>query len=457
MAAPPDEQTPGNAEAPDDVLGDASAGGTLASGTPASGTPASGTPASGTPASGTPRVLRTASVRLNRAGEVRVRRGHPWIFEDMIARAPATAAAGDVATLYDTRNRLVAVGLFDPSSPIRVRVWAGPGERIDEALFVERLTASVARRASVASARTTGYRVVNGPNDAMPGVVLDRYDRTLVLKLYAASLLPHLPSLVRAIEQVLAPDVLVLRLSRAVAAHELAAQLADGVTILGALDDGPVAFLENGVVFEADPLRGQKTGFFLDQRDNRALLERRTPQGARVLNVFAYSGGFSLYAARAGASHVTSLDLSPHALAQAERHMALNAQRDARVAAAEHRSLCGDAFAELQRLRDAGESFDVVVIDPPSFAKRAAERERALVSYGRLARLGAALVRPGGLLVLASCSSRVDAASFRSASEQGVSAAGRRFEVVDVTGHAPDHPATIEEAEYLKAVWMRLR
>jgi 23S rRNA (cytosine1962-C5)-methyltransferase len=244
----------------------------------------------------------------------------------------------------------------------------------------------------------------------------------------------------------------VLRLSRAVQRAATGA-LRDGAVLHGEPPAGPVLFEENGLRFEADLLHGQKTGFFLDQRDNRALVEQYSA-GKAVLNVFAYTGGFSVYAARGGARAVTSLDVSAPALAAAERNFAHNRALET-VANADHRRLAGDAFDLLPQLRDGGERFDVVILDPPSFAKAAAEVERAAGSYARMIRMGLDVLAPHGLLVAASCSSRITAQRFREIVEETARRAGRPLHVLQQTGHPLDHPIGFPEGAYLKCIFAR--
>jgi 23S rRNA (cytosine1962-C5)-methyltransferase len=204
--------------------------------------------------------------------------------------------------------------------------------------------------------------------------------------------------------------------------------------------------------FEADVLRGQKTGFFLDQRENRrqveALARRRD-----VLNAFSFSGGFSLYAARGGARSVTDLDLSAHALAGAKRNVALNAA-NASVALCRHELVQADAFEWLKQ--PPGRTFDLVILDPPSLAKREVERSGAIHAYWRLALSGIEHLRPGGILVACSCSAHVTAEEFFEAVRRSAVGTGRSFEELRTTRHAPDHPATFTEAEYLKAIYLRV-
>jgi 23S rRNA (cytosine1962-C5)-methyltransferase len=259
---------------------------------------------------------RRLAVRLHAGAERAVRRGHPWVFAEGIRQLKGAGAAGDLAVVFDQYNRFVAIGLYDPDSPIRIRVLHhGEPVVIDQEWLTHRVRTAWQLRREVASESTTGYRLVHGENDGLPGLVADRYGSSVVLKVYSAAWLPHLDSVVAALHAVDAPTRVVLRLSRAVQAA--ADTLTDGQVLAGDPLDGPVLFLENGITFEADLVRGQKTGFFLDQRDNRARVERHA-SGRSVLNVFAYTGGFSVYAARGGARAVTSVDISAPALEAAE-------------------------------------------------------------------------------------------------------------------------------------------
>jgi 23S rRNA (cytosine1962-C5)-methyltransferase len=212
----------------------------------------------------------------------------------------------------------------------------------------------------------------------------------------------------------------------------------------------PIHFTENGLAFAADVVQGQKTGFFLDQRDNRARV-RGLAAGKRVLNVFAYTGGFSVYAAAGGAREVVSLDVSAPALAHAARNFALNQALPA-VAACQHSTWAADAFEALAGLA-AQPPFDLVVVDPPALAKQAAETQPALRAYERLTRLSLAALAPGGTLVIASCSSRVSAVAFFAAVQRAARAAGRPLVEFDRTGHAIDHPVRFPEGAYLKCVY----
>ena len=214
----------------------------------------------------------------------------------------------------------------------------------------------------------------------------------------------------------------------------------------------PTIFLESGLRFEADVLRGQKTGFFLDQRENRRLVETLA-SGRSVLNAFSFSGGFSLYAARGGAKSVTDLDISAHALASAKRNFALNLA-DPDIAHCKHELVQADTFDWLEK--NVARKFELIILDPPSFAKREAERTNAIRAYEKLSLLGIERLSSGGILVSCSCSAHVSAEEFFEAVRSAAKKSGRTFSELQTTRHAADHAATFKEAEYLKAVYLKL-
>ncbi|MCB8925364.1 MAG: class I SAM-dependent methyltransferase [Ardenticatenaceae bacterium] len=397
---------------------------------------------------------RRLALRVSPAAERAIRSGHPWVFDKAIRQQNVDGSPGDLAVIFDRKNRFLAIGLYAPASPIRVRILAhGQPAQIDADWFMYKVETAAEQRLPLLQTNTTGYRLVHGENDGLPGLVIDRYGETLVLKLYTTAWVPHLRDELRAVTAVLPPKRIVLRLSRFVQRQEADLYgLFDGQLLWGqpVRNDG-VLFLENGLYFEADVVHGQKTGFFLDQRNNRARVEKLAA-GKRVLNVFAYTGGFSLYAARGGAKEVVSLDLSQPALANAMRNFKLNRAHEA-VAAADHELLVGDAFLTMQQLIANKRRFEMVIIDPPAFAKRQDEVERALTAYGRLVRLGLKLLRPGGVLVMASCTSRVTADQFFELVHKTALGVGRPLQEIERTGHALDHPIGFPEGAYLKCLF----
>lgn len=398
-------------------------------------------------------TIRPLRLRVTAAAERAVRDGHPWVYSDSVRETNREGRTGDLGVIFDRRDRFLAIGLFDADSPLRLRVLhAGAPVRIDDTWWRTRLRAAVERRANLFGPDTTGYRWIHGESDGWPGLVLDRYGSTLVLKIYTAAWLPRLPEITDVIRGELSPERLVLRFSRNSMVAAEAAGYRDGQDVWPSSGDQRVTFEENGLCFESEVVRGQKTGFFLDQRDNRRRLEDLAG-GGDVLNVFSFSGGFSLYAARGGARSVTDVDISAHALEQARKNFALN-RHSPRVASARHEQVKADAFAWLGS--ETRPRFDVVVLDPPSLARREAEREEAIRAYGRLARDGLRQLRPGGRLLAASCSAHVSTPQFFNAVRGAVQRSGRRFVEITTAEHPPDHPATLAEAHYLKAIFLRV-
>jgi len=396
-------------------------------------------------------------LRVTAAAESILRSGHPWLFADSVREQNRVGETGELAVIFDRKDEFLAVGLFDAESPLRVRILhAGKPETIDPEWWKARFEKALARRQGLFDEQTTGYRCINGESDGWPGLVLDRYDSTLVLKLYSAAWLARMDEIRELIKSHFSPTAtppnrVVLRLSRNI--QRTAAErfkVGDGQILSGPDLSGPLIFRESGLNFEADVLQGQKTGFFLDQRENRKRVESLA-KGRTVLNAFSFSGGFSLYAARGGATSVTDVDISMHALAAAKRNFELN-QENATIARCKHEPLKADAFEWLNG--NASRMFDFVILDPPSLAKREIERNGAILAYGRLVAQGLKHLKPGGILLAASCSAHVTAAEFFGAVRQAATASKRKFKELQTTGHAPDHPATFKEAEYLKAIYL---
>ncbi len=415
-------------------------------------------PTATSPDTGAP-VRKTVAVRVHPPAERALRAGHPWLFEDGIRTISHTPRDGDVAAVFDRKGRFLAVGLWDHDGPIRVRVLAsGAPETVGAELFRSRIAAAVSRRQPLAhDPATTGIRWVFGESDGLPGVILDGYGPHLVLKVYSAGWGPHLGDLLEAIHDVLHPASVFLLAARNVQ-QKAAADTPFRTPILlhGVWPDsasGALPFLEHGARFEAHPEVGHKTGFYLDQRDNRKRL--RANPGSQVLNAFSYTGGFSVAAALGGASSVLSVDISRAALAQAERHIDLN-RAMAPSPALDHQTLVGDAFQILRDLAGAGVKLDTVVVDPPAFAKERRQVDRALLQYARLTSLAVALLRSGGQLVQSSCSARVDPDLFQEVVQDAAHRAGRPLHDVQRTGHPLDHPIRQPESAYLKTVWARV-
>jgi 23S rRNA (cytosine1962-C5)-methyltransferase len=388
-------------------------------------------------------------LRLKGEAEGRVRAGHPWVFDRSIAQQNRAGEVGELAVIYDRKDQFLAFGLFDPDSPIRVRVLhTGKPALADAPWWEQRLEEAISRRVGLFDDQTNGFRWINGESDGWPGLVLDRYADVLVLKLYTTAWFPHLKQVRELIQSRLQPASIVLRLSRnlqGVGREKFG--FTEGSVLAGEPVDGPMVFLESGLRLEADVLKGQKTGFFLDQRENRREVER-VAAGRRVLNCFSFSGAFSLYAARGGAGSVTNLDISSHALSSARRNFGLNPG----LRRAQPEDIQADAFEWLAANEER--QFDLIILDPPSMARREVDREGALRAYQSLARNGLNHLAPGGILVACSCSAHVSADEFFTAIHQVARDSRRVFSEIKTTRHAPDHPVNFPEADYLKAIYL---
>jgi 23S rRNA (cytosine1962-C5)-methyltransferase len=385
-----------------------------------------------------------------------VRARHPWVFEESVTSISHEAAMGDLAVIFDADRKFVAMALYDPESPIQFKILhVGKPTKIDDAWWVDTFRRALGVRQEFLDdpdADHLAYRIINGENDGLGGFVVDRYADTLVIKLYSAAWIPHLSRLTRLLLDVTGCGSAVLRLARNLQAEKRSADLfglSDGDVIAGTLPDGPVQFTEGGLLFEADVRTGQKTGHFLDQRANRILVGEMA-RGRDVLDVFASTGGFSVHAAAGGARSVHSVDISSPTIAAAERNMALNSRLEA-VANCDFTTEVGDAFEVMVQLARAEKDYDIVVVDPPSFAQRQANVDGALRAYTRLTHLALRLVRPGGVLMQASCSSRVPADLFFDTVLDAAEDAGRSMREIARTGHDVDHPIGFREGAYLKA------
>lgn len=402
---------------------------------------------------GPPTNRKRIAITVKSSAERAIRRGHPWVFDGSIRTQSHGGASGDLAVIFDRNRRFLAIGLYDPDSPIRIRILhQGTPNTIGPDFFLETILAAASRRQSIDSERTTAFRMLYGEGDGLPGLVIDKYGTTLVMKIYTAAWIPWLNQLVAATVSAVDTERIVLRISRAIG-KRLPSGLddLDGTTLHGPNLPGTVRFLENNLLFEADVFHGNKTGFFLDQRDNRSIAERLA-KGRRVLNMFAYTGAFSLYVARGGAVEVTSVDVSGPALRAAQKNFALN-QENAAIASVQHTTIQGDAFESFERFVDARRSFDMVIVDPPSFAAREAQVPAALNAYRRLIGLALQVLDPLGVLVMASCSSRIGADAFFELCHQKAVRSGRVLREIERTQHPLDHPITLKESAYLKCLF----
>ena len=392
-----------------------------------------------------PRSLNRIAFKLKPAAERMVKKGHPWIFEGGIIKQSSEGKAGDLAIIYDNKkNKFLACGLYDPESAIRIKVLQfHKAATIDSKWFESKIKAAFAIRQPLLLTDTNSYRLIYGENDGMPGFIADVYKDITVVKLYSPVWLPYLQEILPLLQQISKCNTIVLRLSRSMQARANNEGLKDGQVLYGTLKDEVVIFREGGILFSANVIKGHKTGYFLDHRQNR-IKTGELSEGKKVLDVFSYAGGFSVHALANGATEVVSIDISAKALEMASENALLNPHKGV------HKTMTVDAFKGLEQLNKDGEQFDIVIIDPPSFAKKASEMDGAIKSYRRLATAGVKLVKEGGLLVLASCSSRISAALFFENIEKSLNASRREYILKEKTYHDIDHPIGFAEGAYLK-------
>jgi 23S rRNA (cytosine1962-C5)-methyltransferase len=383
-------------------------------------------------------------VLRHRAAAERLARGHPWVWREAVGSGLEGARPGDVVQVLAHDRTPVGQGLIDPASPIAVRMWTRGRAPIDQALWRDRAARAAALRTALFDdSVTNAYRLLHGEGDRMPGFVVDRYGPVAVAQTDGDGAAARVLDLVDATWPALASrgvSTLVHRSARK-------GETPRFEVLHGSAPPDTVAVREWGVPFVVDVTRGQKTGAFLDQRDNRRRVAELA-HGRRVLNLFSYAGGFSLHAARGGAPHVTSVDVAAaaHATAQASfRAAGLDPHRHAFVTA--------EVTAFLEGAARRGEQWDLVVSDPPSFAPNEKVVPRALAAYRRLHRACAAVLASGGVLCAASCSSHVDMEAFLSTLDDA-SLARDDLRILELRGAGADHPtlASFPEGRYLKFV-----
>lgn len=392
------------------------------------------------------RSTEPLTLRLNRDLARTVKRGHPWVYADALRDLPR-AVAGSPAVLLDNRKgQPVAVGFYDPNSPLAFRVCDTDGQtKLDDRWAQGRLQSALALRRTLFDQQTTGFRLLNGEGDSVPGLVVDVYGDTAVLKLDGAGPIGFwdAPGIAEWIAKAIPVEAVYERRKE---------RGREGRVLVGAEPRQPVSFLENGLRFTSDVVRGQKTGFFLDQRDNRRLVHNLS-RGRTVLNVFSYTGGFSIAAGVGGANHVTTVDLAEPAIEASRRHWQLNGLQESA-----HEAVAADAFEFLESAASHRKRWDVVIVDPPSFAPNQESVAKASKAYQSLIASGARVTSRGGLLAAASCSSHIDLTLFLELCEEGISEARRRGTVLAIQGQPADHPSplALPEFRYLKFVLIRV-
>ncbi len=388
-------------------------------------------------------------LRLQPGHDKRASTGHPWVYSNEIAMDTAAKALtpGTLVHLQTANGKSLGVATFNPHTLIAARVLSrDPATRIDRDFFATKLERAVAWRQKLYEAPY--YRAIHAEADGIPGVVVDRFGDVLSCQLNTAGMALLENEFLEACQQVFSPRAIMLH--NDTAARALEGLPTENRVAVGEIT-GPIEIIENGARFLIDPVGGQKTGWFYDHRENR-LLASRFAKGGRVLDLYCFAGGFSITAARAGAAQVLAIDSSEPALKLAREAAKLNDVESA------IRFAHGDVFGELARMHQQGERFDLVIVDPPAFARTKKDLGPALRGYRKLARLSAGLVAKGGAMLIASCSHQVEPDAFAEVVRRGMQDAERQGRILASTGAAPDHPVHpfLPESAYLKAEMMVL-
>ena len=384
------------------------------------------------------------NLQLKRGKEDSLLRFHPWVFSGAIQQADDGIAEGEVVRVVTSHGDFIAVGHYQQGS-IAVRVLSFRDVEINDEFWYSRLESALKMRITIGIAdnpQNNTYRLVHGEGDLLPGLIIDIYGKTAVMQAHCIGM--HL-SRVQIAEQLV--KVMGSRIENIYYKSEATLPFMDDMEngfLYGGSDDNTA--VENGLMFYVDWLRGQKTGFFVDQRENRSLLERYA-KGKRVLNMFCYTGGFSFYALRGGAELVHSVDSSAKAIELTNRNVQLNFPRDPR-----HKAFCEDAFKFLDNLESI--NYDLIILDPPAFAKHRGALRNALKGYTRLNMKAIQKIMPGGILFTFSCSQVVTKEHFRNAVFTAAAQAGRKVRILHQLHQPADHPINIyhPEGEYLKGL-----
>lgn len=384
-------------------------------------------------------------ITLRRGKEQSLERFHPWVFSGAVAHTPDNIEEGDIVAVYTSDGRMIGVGHYQIGS-ITVRILAWGDTAIDDAFFADRLKEAFRMRQALGLIRddNNAYRLVHGEGDFLPGLIVDIYGDTAVLQAHSPGMHFMRDTIARALTALPGAGIANVYYKSETTLPYKAHLDPQNEYIIGSFSTNIA--IENGLRFNIDWLKGQKTGFFVDQRDNRALLEKYSGR-RRVLNMFCYTGGFSVYALRGGADMVHSVDSSAKAVTLTEANVELNFPGDSR-----HKAIAQDAFNYLAEMEHG--AFDLIILDPPAFAKHRSALKNALTGYRRLNAAAFSKIAPGGILFTFSCSQAVSREQFRLAVFSAAAQSGRKVRILHQLTQPADHPVNIyhPEGEYLKGL-----
>ena len=389
-----------------------------------------------------------SSVILKKAADSFIKRKHPWIFSGAIEKVDGNPSNGETVQIFTSNKILVGYGSYSPSSQIRVRVWSlDPEEKIDSDFFRRKvLLASEIRKQIVDTSKTNAYRIINAESDGLPGLIVDRYSEYLVCQFLSAGAEFNKNLIIEILDDVFNPAGIYERSDVEVRTRE-ALQPARGV-LKGKDPDELIKVEENGFRFLVDLKNGHKTGFYLDQRDNRELILQFAKEKT-VLNCFSYTGGFSVYALASGAKSVTQIDTSSSALELANKNIELNGLNISCV-----ENINGDVFNVLRKFRDERKTFDLIILDPPKFAESASQIQQASRGYKDINLLAMKLLNPGGILFTFSCSGHISQELFQKIIAGAALDSEREVKIIKQLTQASDHPISLNfpEGLYLKGL-----
>ena len=392
----------------------------------------------------------TASLKPHK--EESLQSGHLWIFSGALQQPPSWIEPGGLVDVKSSTGQFVARGYYNPRTDIAIRLLTRNIEQIiDEDFLRKRIRSAVDLRKVFNLDVTNTYRLINSEGDALPGLIVDRFAEILVVQIHTAGMERMRSHLIVALQEEADTRGILLR-NNSQSRRREGLELEEPQVVTGGVPM-QVTVRENNVLFLVDPWQGQKTGFFLDQRDKREALRKYT-QAKRVLNCFSYSGSFSVYAALTDEkTRVTSVDISVPAIEAARQNFILNG-----LDPNHHQFLVADVFDYLEEAKEAGEQFDVIVLDPPAFAKTQSARTQALKAYRRLNTLGMQVLRPGGVLVTCSCSGVIGMNDLLGALSQSAQRLQRTVQLLETYTHGVDHPINLAmpETAYLKVVFCRV-
>lgn len=380
---------------------------------------------------------------LHKGKEFSMQRRHPWVFSGAISRKDASLKEGDLVEVYSNKNEFLGIGYFAAGGSISVRIISFEKTTIDQDFWTRKIEKAwiYRQKLGILNAQTNVCRIFFGEGDGVPGLILDYYDGHVVVQSHSWGVYLQKEYIVKAIQNVLGSALKSIYDKSAETLSKAFAGKTENGFLFGTEQD--IVVKENGYLFRIDFIKGQKTGFFIDQRDNRQLLADYS-KNKTVLNTFSYTGGFSVYAAAAGAKAVHSVDVSAPAIALCDQNIALNNCHN-------HESFAIDTF---DFLKDKKDVYDIIVLDPPAFAKSRDSKHQAVIGYKRLNSMAMKLIKPNGIIFTFSCSGVVDKMLFYNTVTAAALEAGRNIKLLHYLYQPPDHPVTpfFAEGEYLKGM-----